>query len=176
MKQQDKQKVVEELRERLGRASVAVLAAPRGLTVAQVTALRRKVRELSGEYKIAKNTLAIRAVGDTEFAALKDLLRGPTALVFGYGDPVSIIKEIVKYADDNSEKLEIKGAVLDGQLYGTQQVGQLAKLGSKDQLRAQLLGVLVAPASKLVRLLNEPGSQLARALAARESSGAPGGE
>lgn len=173
MKSQDKQQVVEELRERLGRASVALLAAPRGLTVAQVTKLRKKVRELSGEYKIAKNTLAIRAVGDTDFAALTSLLEGPTALVFGYGDPVAIVKEMVQYSADNSQHLEIKGAVLDGQLYDRSQVAELAKLESKDQLRAQLLGVLVAPASKLVRLLNEPGASLARVIAARETAGAP---
>ncbi len=173
MKALDKEKVVEELRERLGRASIALLVAPRGLTVAQVTKLRRKVRELSGEYKIAKNTLAIRAVGETEFAPLKELLQGPTALVFGYGDPVAIVKEMVQYSSDNSQQLEVKGAVLDGQLYGQAQVAELARLEGKDQLRAKLLGVLVAPASTLVRLLNEPGASLARVIAARETAGAP---
>jgi len=173
---QEKEQVVSELRERLGRASVTLLAAPRGLSVAQVTKLRQKVRQLSGEYKIAKNTLAIRAVGDTEFAALKDLLEGPTALVFGYGDPVAIVKEMVQYSAENSQHLEIRGAVLDGQLYGREQVAELAKLESKDQLRAKLLGVLAAPATKLVRLLNEPGAALARVIAARESAGAPAGE
>lgn len=172
MKVQDKEQAVAALRERLERASVALLAAPRGLTVAQVTKLRSKVRELSGEYKIAKNTLAKRAVAETDFAALDQLLSGPTALVFGYGDPVAIVKELVQYSKDNSQHLEIKGAVLDGQFYGSEQVGQLAKLGSKDQLRAQLLGVLLAPASKLARLLNEPGASLARVIAAREE-GAP---
>ena len=176
MKQQEKHEVVEGLRERLGRASVAVLAAPRGLNVAQVTKLRRRMRELEGEYKIAKNTLAIRAVGETGFAPLRDLLEGPTALVFGYGDPVSILKEMVQYSTENSQFLEIKGAVLDGQLFGKDQVAELAKLGGKDQVRAQLVGILAAPASRLVRLLNEPGAALARALSARASSGAPGAE
>lgn len=173
MKTQDKQQLVADLRERLGRASVTMLAVPSRMTVAEVTKLRRRMRELSGEYKIAKNTLAIRAVEDTEFAALKELLEGPTALVFGYGDPVAVVKELVTYADDNSQFLEIKGAVLDGQLYGRKQVAELAKLGNREQLRAQLLGVLVAPASRLVRLLNEPGAGLARAISARGRSGAP---
>ena len=122
---------------------------------------------------INQSALAIRAVEDTDFGALKDLLEGPTALVFGYGDPVSVIKEMVDYSGENSEKLEIKGAVLDGQLYGPAQVGQLAKLGNRDTLRAQLLGVLQAPASKLVRLLNEPGASFARVVAERGRSGAP---
>jgi len=173
---QAKHDVVDELRDRLGRANVAILAVPRGLNVAQVTKLRRKMRELSAEYKVAKNTLAVRAVGDTGFAPLKPMLKGPTALVFGYGDPVVVVKEIVDYAAANSEKLEIKGAVLDGQLFGQAEVAQLAKLQGKDQLRAQLLGVLCAPASRLVRTLNEPGAGLARALAARGESGAPAGE
>ncbi len=173
MKVQDKEQIVADLREKLGRASVAVLAVPRGMTVAQVTALRRKMRGISGEYKIAKNTLAIRAVENTDFGALKDLLEGPTALVFGYGDPVSVIKEMVDYSGDNAERIEIKGAVLDGQLYGPVQVGQLAKLGNRDTLRAQLLGVLQAPASQLVRLLAEPGASLARVVAERGRSGVP---
>ena len=173
MKVHDKEQIVADLRGKLDRASITVLAVPRGLTVAQVTALRRKMRDLSGEYKIAKNTLAIRAVENTDFGSLKDLLEGPTALVFGYGDPVSVLKGMVDYSGENAEKIEIKGAVLDGQLYGPAQVSQLAKLGNRDTLRAQLLGVLQAPASKLVRLLNEPGASFARVVAERGRSGAP---
>lgn len=170
---QSKADIVASLRERLDRASVAVLAEPRGLTVAQVTKLRTKVRSLEGEYKIAKNTLAIRAVGETPFAPLVPLLEGPTALVFGYGDPVTVLKELVEYSAQNTEKLSIKGAVLDGQLFQRDDVAALSKLASKDQLRASLLGVLLAPASKLVRTLNEPGAGFARLLAARAEQGAP---
>ena len=170
---QSKPEIVAGIRERLGRASVAVLASPRGLTVAQVTQLRTKIRNLEGEYKIAKNTLAIRAVDETPFAPLAPLLEGPTALVFGYGDPVTVLKELVEYASQNSEKLSIKGAVLDGQLFERDDVTALSKLASKDQLRASLLGVLLAPASKLVRILNEPGAGFARLLAARAEKGAP---
>jgi large subunit ribosomal protein L10 len=172
---QEKEQVVAELGERLARASVTVLAVPRGLTVAQVTKLRKRVRELSGEYKIAKNSLALRAVEATDFSPLKELLEGPTALVFGYGDPVAIVKEIVRYSTENSQHLEIKGAVLDGQFYGREQITELARLGSKDQLRARLVGVLASPATQLARLLSEPATALARVLAAREASGAPDG-
>ena len=170
-----KAELVEGLRERLGRANIAILAEQKGLTVAQVTKLRRRMRELSGEYKIAKNTLARRAVGNTTYAPLSELLKGPTALVFGYEDPVAIAKEVVAYAALNSQQLTIRGAVLDGQLYRREEVEQLAKLESKEQLRAKLLGLLIAPAGRLVRLLNEPGAGLARALAARQES-APQGE
>jgi len=170
---QSKPEIVASLRERLDRASVAILAEPRGLSVAQVTKLRTKIRGLEGEYKIAKNTLAIRAVADTPFAALAPLLEGPTALVFGYGDPVTVLKELVEYAGQSAEKLSIKGAVLDGQLFERGDVVALSKLASKDQLRASLLGVLLAPASQLVRILNEPGAGFARLLAARAENGAP---
>lgn len=170
---QSKPEIVASLRERLDRASVAILAEPRGLTVAQVTQLRSKIRKLEGEYKIAKNTLAIRAVAETSFAPLTPLLEGPTALVFGYGDPVVVLKELVEYASQSTEKLSIKGAVLDGQLFQRDDVAALSKLAGKDQLRASLLGVLLAPASKLVRTLNEPGAGFARLLAARAENGAP---
>ena len=170
---QSKPEIVASLRERLERASVTVLAEPRGLTVAQVTQLRTKIRSLEGEYKIAKNTLAIRAVNETAFAPLAPLLEGPTALVFGYGDPVTVLKELVEYASQNAEKLSVKGAVLDGQLFQRDDVIALSKLASKDQLRASLLGVLMAPASQLVRILNEPGAGFARLLAARAEKGAP---
>ncbi len=93
--------------------------------------------------------------------------------MFGYGDPVTVLKALVEYASQSSEKLSIKGAVLDGQLFERDDVTALSKLASKDQLRASLLGVLLAPASKLVRILNEPGAGFARLLAARAENGAP---
>jgi large subunit ribosomal protein L10 len=104
------------------------------------------------------------------------MLVGQTALVFGYGDPVAVAKELLGYAKDHEEKLGIKGAILEGQLLGRDEVMRLADLGTKDQLRAKLLGVLTAPAGQLVRLLNEPGSRLARILNVRMESGAPAGE
>ena len=171
--EQEKAEAVGALRERFGRASIAILAEPRGLTVGKVTQLRKKMRAIEGEYKIAKNTLARRAVDDTTFAQLSPLLKGPTALVFGYGDPMVLTKEVVGYASQNSQHLTIKAALLDGQLFSGEQVESLARLESKDQLRAKLLGVLSAPASRLLRTLNETGASLARVLAARGEGGAP---
>jgi large subunit ribosomal protein L10 len=172
----EKTEVVEGLRERLGRAKIAIVAQPQGIDVGQITQLRRRMRELEGEYKVAKNTLALRAIDQSGYEPLRGTLIGQTALVFGYGDPMVVAKEIVKYAKDNAGKLEIKAAVLDGQLFEAEQVSELAKLETKEQLRAKLLGVLLAPASQLVRLLNEPGSQLVRAIRARGESGAPAGD
>ena len=168
-----KAEVIESLKDRLGRASIAIVAEPSGLNVAQVTELRRKMRAVEGEYKIAKNTLALRAFESSAYEPLREMLVGQTALVFGYGDPVAVAKELVKYGKDNQEKLRVKGALLEGQLFAGDAVGRLAKLKTKDELRAQLLSVLSAPATQLVRLLGEPASQVVRVLEARGEAGAP---
>ncbi|MDG2305169.1 MAG: 50S ribosomal protein L10 [Candidatus Binatia bacterium] len=168
-----KAEVIEGLKDRLGRANIAIIAEPNGLNVAEVTGLRNKMREMEGEYKIAKNTLALRAFKESDFEPLHEMLVGQTALVFGYGDPVAVAKELVKFTKDNAEKLQIKGAILEGQLFAGEDVKQLAKLKTKDELRSQLLSVLTAPATQLVRLLSEPANQLARVIKARGDSGAP---
>ncbi len=173
MNAEAKAEVIEGLKDRIGRARIAIVAEPNGLSVAQVTELRKKIREIEGEYKIAKNTLALRAFTSSEFEPLKEMLVGQTALVFGYGDPVAVAKQLVDYTKDNEEKLSIKGALLEGQLFAGKDVSQLAKLKTKDELRAQLLSVLSAPATQLVRLLGEPANQLARVIKARGDSGAP---
>lgn len=173
MNAEAKTEVIESLKDRLGRAKIAIVAKPSGLNVAEVTDLRKKMRDIEGEYKIAKNTLALRAFQSSDYEPLQEMLVGQTALVFGYGDPVAVAKELVKYQKDNEEKLEIKGALLEGQLFAGEDVGQLAKLKTKDELRSQLLSVLSAPASQLVRLLAEPANQLARVIKARGDSGAP---
>jgi large subunit ribosomal protein L10 len=156
----------------LARATITIVAEPRGLSVAQVTHLRRRMRGVSAEYKVAKNTLAVRALDGGEHAPLRPMLVGQTALIFGYGDPVIVAKEVRSYTKENEERIAIKGGVLEGQLFPGDAVARLADLGTKEQLRAQLLGVLSAPATKLVRLLNEPARSLARVLAARAESGA----
>ena len=168
-----KGEVVEGLRERLGRATIAIVAEPSGLNVSEVTDLRKKLRDSEGEYKIAKNTLALRAFAESDYEPLRELLVGQTALVFGYGDPVAIAKQVSEYSKENEEKLSIRGALLEGQLFQGKEISKLAKLKTKDELRSQLLSVLSAPASRLVRLLAEPGSQLVRVVNARGTSGAP---
>ena len=168
-----KAEVVAGLKDRLGRATIAIVAEPSGLTVSEVTDLRQKMRGIEGEYKIAKNSLALRALQESEFDSLKESLVGQTALVFGYGDPVAVAKELTSFSKDNEDKLSIKAALLEGQLFTGSDVSALAKLKTKDELRAQLLAVLSAPATQLVRLLGEPAGQLVRAIKARGEAGAP---
>ncbi len=176
MNLQEKQESVAALRERLDRATVAIVTRPRGIAVGQITAFRRRVRALDGEFKVAKNRLAQRAVEGSTWADLGPLLTGQTALVFGYGDPVALVKEIVDYAKASEDRLTVQAAVMDGQMLDEVAVGRLAKLGNLSQLRAQLLALMLTPGSQLVRLLNEPGSQLARVLAARVEEGVPSSE
>lgn len=174
MNLQEKTETVEGLKDRFSRATVTLLAEPRGLSVAEVSELRNKVRALDGEYKIAKNSLTKRAIADTSSAALSDQLQGQTALVFGYGDPIAVLKEIVDYIKENEEKLDVRGAVLAGDLYDEAGVRKLSKLGSLNDVRGNLLRVLSAPSTQLVRLFSEPGGQIARVLQARADSGAAG--
>jgi large subunit ribosomal protein L10 len=162
----------------LQRASVAVLAEYRGLTVTEMNRFRRAVRDANGRCRVAKNTLAKRSLGKTNFTAMEPLLRGPLALIIGFGDPVAIAKVAVKFADE-LPKLEVKAGVIDGALLEPAAVKALATLPPREVILAQLLGLLQAPASRLLRTLNEPAAQLARlvdALGKRAPGGEVGGE
>jgi large subunit ribosomal protein L10 len=166
MDRQTKEQTVADLRGRFTKASAAVVAEYAGLTVAQLTALRRELREVAGEYRVAKNTLIELAVEGSPFLSLKGVLAGQNGFAFAYGDAVSLAKVVTRYAREY-EKFTIKGGVADGQLLTPQGVEALASLPSREVLRAQLLGLLSRPATQLAGLLSAPGGQLARALDAR---------
>ncbi len=166
MEHSEKVQVVEILAAKFGKAPIAILADYRGLTVAEITDLRRKLGAAEGELVVAKNTLTRRAVQDTPSAVIDGMLVGPTALAFGYGDPVAIAK-VVQDFSKSTEALELKGAVFEGELLEPDRVKELAKMPGRDELRAQLLALLMTPATQLVRLLNTPASQLAQVLDAR---------
>jgi large subunit ribosomal protein L10 len=175
IKRAEKVENVVAMHDDLGRATVAVLAEYRGLTAGQMDRLRRAVREADGRCRVGKNTLAKRAVADSQYAGLSPMLRGPLALIIGFKDPVAIAKLTVKFAEE-LPKLEIKAAVLDGQVLPPADVKALASLPSREVVLAQLLGLLQAPASQLLRTLNEPAARLARlvdAIAKRAGSAAP---
>ncbi|HZT10973.1 MAG TPA: 50S ribosomal protein L10 [Actinomycetota bacterium] len=161
MKRAEKVDSVQELQNDLGRATVTVLAEYRGLTVTQMNRFRRAVRDADGRCRVAKNTLAKRAVTSSRYERLTPLLRGPMALIIGFKDPVAIAKLAVKFAEE-LPKLEIKGAVLDGQVLPPAEVKALATLPSREVVMAQLLGLLQAPATQLLRTLNEPAARVAR--------------
>jgi len=173
VKRQEKEDLVADLGKKLEAAKVAVLATYRGLTVAQTNRFRRELRGAGGECKVTKNTLARRAVVGTPYAASERWLDGQTALVIGYEDPIAVTKIVAKWAETEAEKFSIKGGVFEGEVLEPKGVIALSKTPSKEALRAQLLGVLQAPAQKLVRLLAEPGAQFARLMNSRKDNLGP---
>lgn len=161
MNREEKAANVAALHERFKRAKVTLLATSQGLSVAKVQQLRRAVKQAGGEYKVAKNTFARRALKETAYDKLEALLEGPTGLVFGYADPVAVTKVLVKFAEEN-EKLLIKAGILGDRMLEPAAVAALAKLPSREVLLAQVLGLLQAPAAQLLRTLQEPGARLVR--------------
>jgi large subunit ribosomal protein L10 len=156
--------LVAELKNVFTETSVVVITRNHGLTVAQSTELRLKMRDAGAQYKVAKNSLALIALDGTRYSPISDLLKGPTALATS-GDPVAAAKVAVDFAKTN-DKLEIVGGAMGDTLLDANGVKALAALPSLDQLRATIVGLVQAPASKIARTVSEPGAQLARIFAA----------
>ncbi len=150
----DKTQEIAALSESFGRAKAAFLVDFKGMTVEQVTTLRKKLHPLESEMCVVRNTLAIRALADhpKASAALKDGFVGNNAIVFAYGEAAPAAKALNDFSKD-VESLQLKIGVLDGEPLNTAAVKTLANLPSKDVLRAMLLGTLQGAASKFVRTL-----------------------
>jgi large subunit ribosomal protein L10 len=141
---EEKKKVVQDIADRLSRAKAVIITDYRGLNVAEVTELRRRLREAGIEYKVLKNTLTRRAAEQVNLQGLDEFLTGPNALAFSYDDPVAPAKILNDFAKTN-KALELKGGVVEGRVVGQQEVVDLASLPSRDGLLAMLLSVLQAP-------------------------------
>lgn len=163
MNREEKATSVADLQGRFGRATVALLATSQGLSVGKIQELRRAVKLAGGEYRVAKNTFVRRAIEGTSYGVLNELLSGPNGVVLGYADPVAVTKVLVKFADDNA-KVAIVGGALSEKLLAPGDVQALAKLPSREALLGQLLGLLQAPATQLLRTIQEPGAGLTRLL------------
>jgi len=153
MPTQQKAEAIQSIKEKLEKAQAVVLTDYRGLNVAQVTELRKRLREAGVEYKVLKNTLtkiAAKEVGIDE--AVDSYLEGPTAVAFTYGDPVAVAKILADYAKDN-DKLEIKAGILENKVIDAAGVQALAKLPSREVLIAQVLAGMQAPISGFVNVL-----------------------
>lgn len=149
-----KEKIVQELQDKVGRAQIGILADFTGLKVEALTQLRRQVKEAGGELKVVKNTLLKRAVAaESLITPLARDLTGPNALVLGYEDPVALAKILVKFAQEKP-LLRIKGGALPGQLLTPKEVDALSKLPTREVLFAQFLGVLQAVPQGLVTVLS----------------------
>ncbi|MCP3104329.1 50S ribosomal protein L10 [Myxococcus sp. K15C18031901] len=166
MLKSEKEEMIKELHEKFSRTKSAIVAEFSKVDVETVTKLRKKFREGGVEYKVIKNTLARRAAQGTDVAVIADDFTGPVALCISYGDVVAPAKILTEFAKDLEDKIKIRTAVVDGRKVDVNGVKQLAKLPGLNELRAQLLGMLNQPASKLVRTIAAPGSQLARVVQA----------
>jgi large subunit ribosomal protein L10 len=160
-----KRELVATLKSVFESTGVIVVARNAGLVAAQSADFRRRVKAAGGTVKVAKNKLAAIALTGTDAEGIKGLLKGPTILAYSK-DPIAAAKIAVEYAKGN-DKLVILGGAMGKTTLDANGVKALAELPSLDELRAMLLGVIKAPAGKLVRTINEPGSALARLIQAR---------
>jgi large subunit ribosomal protein L7/L12 len=168
MKKEEKATAVAELTEKFGRARLAILTECVGLPVNQVTELRKQLRGAKAEYRIVKNTLAIRAAEGTTLAGLKEHLKGPTGVVIGYDDPVLPTKVLRDFigAEKRDEKIRMTIGVLEGKILQPADLAAVAKLPKKEVLIAMLLSAMQGPARGLVYTLSAVLSKFVRVIAA----------
>jgi len=159
-----KQDLVNSLNGDLTSMETVVIAHYKGLTVAEITDLRRKIRANGGVMKVAKNSLVKLALKGTPYESLSSLFTGPTAIFYST-DPVAPAKIVSEFANDN-DKLVIVGGAMGASVLDVEGVKQLAKMPSLDQLRAGIIGIISAPATKLATILQTPAGQLARVFGA----------
>ncbi|MCO6419692.1 50S ribosomal protein L10 [Siccirubricoccus sp. KC 17139] len=164
MDRTEKREFIAHLAAVFADTSFVLVAQNKGLTVADVSDLRRRMRGAGATYKVAKNRLAMLALDGTRFQGVKPLLKGPTALAWSK-DPVAVAKTAVEFARGN-DKFVILGGALGVQTLNPDGVKALAELPSLETLRAQLLGLIQTPATRIAGVLQAPGSQLARVFSA----------
>jgi len=159
---EEKQKIVEEIKQKVQNSNGVILADYRGLTVSQVTSLRKELREAGVEYKVLKNTMVRRAAAEIGLQGLDQFLEGPTAIAFS-ADPVTPAKILSEYSKNNKD-LKIKAGVVEGKIIDPERVKDLANLPSREVLLSQVLAGLQAPLQGLVNVLQGPIRKLGYAL------------
>ncbi len=165
---EDKKALVKEVNAVAGDSVTAVAAEYRGLSVSEMTELRKEARNAGVYMRVVKNTLARRAVEGTDFECMQESLKGPILLAFAKEDPGAAARVIKDFAKEH-EALQAVSLSAGGQLLPGSDLKKLADLPTLDQARAMLLGVMVAPMSTLVRTIAEPPAMLARIVSARSS-------
>ena len=160
-----KDEKIEKIKEKVDKAQVAILTNYQGLTVEEITKLRRSIQQGGGDYMVTKNTLTKIAIKDTPYEVLSDSLKGPSAIAFGFEDPVSPAKALSKFIKD-AKNGEIVAAVLERKLLTAQEAKALANLPTKEELYAKMLGCVNSPATGIVGSINAVMAQLTRAMAA----------
>lgn len=165
LKLEDKKTIVAEVAEVAASAYSAVAAEYRGLTVEEMTDLRRKARDKGVYLRVVRNTLARRAVADTDFACMQDILVGPLVLAFSREDPGSAARVIADFAKEH-KNLVAKGVSVSGKLLPASELDKVAKMPTYEEAISMLMSVMQAPIGKFVRTLAEPHAKLVRTIAA----------
>ncbi len=160
-----KSQQIAELSERFSKSKAVVLTEYKGLTVAEIAELRRKLREVGAEYKVFKNTLSSIAAKGTLAEPAQEMFVGPIGLAFGFDDPIAAAKKLLEYADKN-DKFRVKSGVIDGRLFSADEIKAISKLPPRPVLLSMMAGAMQAPAAKLAGALNATLSQFAYALEA----------
>lgn len=171
MDRSQKAESVASLNATFNEVGVVVVTRNLGMTVAQTTALRVKMRDAGASFKVSKNSLAKLAIANTDYAGIGDILTGPVALATSV-DPVAAAKVVVDFAKTN-DKLEIVGGAMGPMVLNPDGIKALASMPSLDELRAKLIGLVQAPATKIAQLSTAPAAKLARvfgAYAAKEAA------
>lgn len=158
------------IKEAVADSALVIVVHWNRLTVSEVNGLRHNLRAANGSFRVVKNNLLPFALGDGEWSELHSLLEGSSALACAYGDIVAASKVVVDFAKE-TEKIDIRGGMMDGRLLAANDIHQLASLPPLDVLRARLIGALTAPQSQLVSLLTAPSSSVARVVSAFAAKG-----
>lgn len=163
MNKQEKATEIEALAGALKGGPTAFVLAPKGLTVNQVTQLRRKVRASSGQFRVVKNRLALRALKETPLAPLAAHFKGETAIAYCDADPAPLAKAIEEFAKDH-QGLTIKGGMVDGRLVAVKDIKAIADMPPRPVLVSRLMAVLMNPMTRLVTALKSPHRGVVRAM------------
>ena len=154
MRREKKEEAVRELAEKLSRCNIVITTDYRGLSVAEMTELRRRLRQGEIEYRVVKNTLARFAAAEVDKEGLMSIIEGPTAIAFGYGDVTEPAKALIDYIRSSRAELRIRGGLLDRRVLSASEVTALATLPPREVLIARLLGGMQGAISTLVNVLN----------------------
>lgn len=151
---QEKQVIIDEIKEKLEKAQSAVVIDYMGITVAEADAMRKKLREADVDYTVYKNTLVKRAIEGTAYEGLGESLEGPSAFAFSYDDataPARVLNGVIK----EYKKMEFKAGVIEGELFDAEGVKQIADIPSRDELIAKFMGSIQSPITNFARVLNQ---------------------
>lgn len=164
-----KEELVADMHQTFEDANMVVVTHYSGLTVAEISALRREMREAGASFKVTKNRLTRRAIDGTKFSPLSDMFTGPTAIAYS-DDPVAPAKVAVKFAKSN-DKLVVLGGALGEEMLDVDGIKALASLPGLDELRAKIVGMISTPATRIAGVLQAPGGQIARVISAKAAEG-----